>query len=441
MTDFINPISQIAGYAMKSANVKLREAGERLATGDRSKANIVDYVVGSQLRDTASVLKSVSKSAAYGMNLLKTTQSVLLAAKQQLVGLQDIIAQANTANPTTLAALNALYQANTSDLNRQFVGATFDGRTLLDGAVATSVTSAPLGVRVGILMSDSINVSTPNLRTVTSGLGVVAANAGATININGPRANVAIAVGNTITNGAVVATATAANAATLANVAVGDTLINSNGTQAAVIAAGNVALGAHGTVATDHIYNAAGADVGVVGGWPQALVAGETIRSADGLVTKVLAFGGATTRVQAGQKFIPVANPNAVQLGAGNFNLVAGDVAVVDDAEAIAGSLGAGDLLNPANQIAAQDLIATRVGNIVTNGLSSVGGQIESLKNAAAALANSVQVQDDAANGYLNTNYEDDSNNFKESVARIKGAIATVVLADRLVQETGRLLD
>ena len=41
----------------------------------------------------------------------------------------------------------------------------------------------------------------------------------------------------------------------------------------------------------------------------------------------------------------------------------------------------------------------------------------------------------------MNTNYEDDSNNFKESVARIKGAIATVVLADRLVQETGRLLD
>ena len=98
-------------------------------------------------------------------------------------------------------------------------------------------------------------------------------------------------------------------------------------------------------------------------------------------------------------------------------------------------------MLTPANQIVAQNLIATRVGDIVTNGLSSVGGQIECLKNAADALANSIQVQDDAANGYLNTNYEDDSNNFKESVARIKGAIATVVLAYRLVQETGRLLD
>jgi len=275
MTDFINPISQIAGYAMKSATVKLRESGDRLATGDRSKANIVDYVVGAQLRDTASVLKSVSKSASYGINLLKVAQSILLAGKQQLVGLQDIIAQANTANPTTLAALNALYQANTTDLNRQFVGATFDGRTLFDGNVATSIAIAPLDVRVGILMTDIIKVTAPDLQA------------------------------------------------------------------------------------------------------------------------------GTTT------------------LDAGN----------------------AGDLTTPANQATAQTLIATTVGDIVTNGLSSIGGQIESLKNASAALSHSIQVQDDAANGYLNTNYEDDSNNFKESVARIKGAIATVVLADRLVQETGRLLD
>ncbi len=42
MTDFINPISQVAGYAMKAATLKLRDAGERLATGDRGKANIVD---------------------------------------------------------------------------------------------------------------------------------------------------------------------------------------------------------------------------------------------------------------------------------------------------------------------------------------------------------------------------------------------------------------
>jgi hypothetical protein len=273
MTDFINPISQIAGYAMKAATIKLRESGERLATGDRSKANIVDYVVGAQLRDTASVLKSVAKSSTYGINLLKVAQAVLLSGKQQLVGLQDIIAQSNTANPTTEAALSALYIANVADLNRQFVGATFDGRNLFDGANAKSVNAAPIDVRVGILMTDVINVVTPNL-----------------------------------------------------------------------------------------------------------------------------------------------------------------DVAVT--------TLGApGDLIGAANQTTANTLIATTVSDMVTNGLSTIGGKIESLKNAAAALANSIQVQDDAANGYLNTNYEDDSNNFKESVARIKGSIATVVLADRLVQETGRLLD
>jgi len=273
MTDFINPISQVAGYAMKSATLKLRDAGERLATGDRGKANIVDYVVGSQLRDTATVLKSVSKSATYGINLLKTAQSILLSGKQQLVQLQDIIAQSNTANPTTLAALNALYLANVADLDRQFMKSTFDGRNLFDSATATSVNAAPLDVRVGILMTDTINVTVPDLTTATTTFGAP------------------------------------------------------------------------------------------------------------------------------------------------------------------------GDLLSGANQTTANTLIATTVGDMVTNGLSAIGGLIESLKTAASALSNSIQVQDDAANGYLNTNYEDDSNNFKESVARIKGSIATVVLADRLVQETGRLLD
>ena len=273
MTDFINPISQIAGYAMKAATIKLREAGERLATGDRSKASVVDFVVGSQLRNTATVLKSVAKSAAYGINLHKVAQSTLLAGKQQLVGLQDIIAQANTANPTTLAALDALYQANTADLNRQFVGASFDGRNLFAGAA--SIALVPLNVRVGMAMTDIIKITVPNL-------------------------------------------------------------------------------------------------------------------------------SAATTKLDNGN---------------------------------------AGDLTTAANQAAAQTLIATTVGDIVTNGLASIGGQIESLKNASAALSSSIQVQDDAANGYLDTNYEDDSNNFKAAVASIKGAIATVVLADRLVQETGRLLD
>ncbi|WPY00242.1 Putative FliC-like flagellin [Candidatus Trichorickettsia mobilis] len=270
MTDFINPITLIASNTMKANTERLREAGERLATGDRSKANIVDYVVGSQLRNTASVLKSVAKSAAYGINLLKVAQSTLLAGKQQLVGLQDIIAQANTANPTTLAALDALYKSNTADLNRQFEGASFDSRNLFSSD--TSIAAVPLNVRVGILMTDTIKVTAPGLKA-------------------------------------------------------------------------------------------------------------------------------ATTKLTA-----------------------------------------AGDLLTAANQGTAQTLIAA-VDTLVTNGLASVGGQIESLKNASTALSDSIQVQDAAGDGYLNTNYEIDSNEFKAALASIKGAIATVVLADRLVQETVRLLD
>ncbi|WP_316353262.1 hypothetical protein [Candidatus Trichorickettsia mobilis] len=105
------------------------------------------------------------------------------------------------------------------------------------------------------------------------------------------------------------------------------------------------------------------------------------------------------------------------------------------------------DILSPAEQRNAQELIAdpdptkNSVMVRITNGLLLIGGQIESFNNASAALANSIQAQDNAANSYLNTNYEDDSNNFKEAVARIKGSIATIVLADRLVQKTERLLE
>ncbi|WPY00636.1 hypothetical protein Trichorick_00519 [Candidatus Trichorickettsia mobilis] len=279
MVSFINPVNNHSGYAVKIATIKLRDSGERMATGDRSKASIVDYIVGSQLRNNVPILKSLGKNIAYGINMLTVARSILLSSKQLLIKIQDIIAQANTVNnPIPLIALNDLYLLSITDLNRQFITATFDGRNLFDAADLTSVSVAPMDVRVNILMNDVIRITTPDLSLLTTGL-------------------------------------------------------------------------------------------------------------------------GAPT-----------------------------------------------DILTPINQANAQNIIADpnqandSVDKFVINGLSMIGGQIERLKNALSVLMISTQVHDSTARDYLNTNYEDDANNFKAALELIKSSIMTIVLADQLIEEAGKLL-
>ncbi|WP_316353202.1 hypothetical protein [Candidatus Trichorickettsia mobilis] len=278
MVSFLNPVSNHSSLALKIATIKLRDSGERMASGDRSKASIVDYIVGSQLRNNVPILKSLAKNIAYSINLLTIARSILLSNKQQLIKIQDIIAQANTANPTLLTALNNLYLSSIADLNRQFITATFDSRNLFDAADLTSVSAAPIDVRVNILMSEVIQITTPDLSLPTTGLGVPT------------------------------------------------------------------------------------------------------------------------------------------------------------------------DILTPINQANAQNIIADpnqandSVNKFVINGLSMIGGQIERLKNALSALVVSIQVNDSTASDYLNTNYEDDANNFKAAIELTKSSIMTIVFADRLIKETEKLL-
>ncbi|WP_316353266.1 hypothetical protein [Candidatus Trichorickettsia mobilis] len=70
--------------------------------------------------------------------MLKTAQSALLSGKQQVVQLQNIIAQANTANPATLEVLNASYVANIININYQLQNASFDRRNLFNGTDNTN---------------------------------------------------------------------------------------------------------------------------------------------------------------------------------------------------------------------------------------------------------------------------------------------------------------
>ena len=218
MVNLVNPVSQFAAFAMKASSVNLADAGLRLATGSRGTSNTVDYIVGSGLQDGTTVLKSVVKGSAYGINLLKVAQAKLVSAEMQIVELRDIAAQANTTNPAATQSLGLLAIANIKALNNQLLNAAFDTRILFDGVVAGTVANAGLNIRVDLGTGVTVAISKVNLNIVN------AAADGFLLNFND-----ASLVG--------FANAPGANQATQANVNAADALfVTSLGTVTAAIA-------------------------------------------------------------------------------------------------------------------------------------------------------------------------------------------------------------
>lgn len=171
MVNLVNPVSQFAGYAMKTSSTNLADAGLRLATGSRGTSNTVDYVVGSGLNDGTTVLKSVVKGSAYGINLLKVAQAKLVSAEGQIVELRDVAAQANTTNPSATQALGLLAIANITALNNQLLNASFDTRIIFDGNIAGSVANAVLNIRVDLGTAIVVGITKVNLNTAAAGNG------------------------------------------------------------------------------------------------------------------------------------------------------------------------------------------------------------------------------------------------------------------------------
>ena len=63
MANLTNPVASTASFAMISSSRTLRNQGQMLATGSKGASDIVDYVVGSSLSTSVTVLNGVTKGS------------------------------------------------------------------------------------------------------------------------------------------------------------------------------------------------------------------------------------------------------------------------------------------------------------------------------------------------------------------------------------------
>jgi flagellin-like hook-associated protein FlgL len=297
MANLTNPVTDVARFAMKNSSRKIGLAGEQIATGKRGPSDIVDYVIGSKLRNNADVLSSVSKGVNYGINMLKNAQSVLESAKSGLLELKKIIAQANTAQGDTLTQLSDLYRAGEVNIQRLFDNANYDGRVLFNHVAALNI-----DIRVGENVANTIRASLPDLQ-----------------------------MGTTFLTG--------------------------------------LAVGA----ANSHILTASGGG----GAWQDIAAA---IRPA----------GGART---------------------------------------------------PAQNQSTADAFVNSLLTTVTNSISAIGGQLANFVQAGDDVNTSIKVQNEAADSYLNTNYEEASRDFKNALLAMRGSISITTQGYRVAEAALNLIE
>ena len=161
MANLTNPVATLAGFAIKHTTHGLQKSSQELATGIRSvEGNLVGFVVGSSLRSTETVLRAVSSSSGYGINMLSVAENSLTAVKNKVVELRGIIASANTPNGGTLTELDNLYKNGLQEAQRLLNQAVFDNRVLFNAATT-------LNVRVGEKITDTIAVALNDLTANT----------------------------------------------------------------------------------------------------------------------------------------------------------------------------------------------------------------------------------------------------------------------------------
>lgn len=174
MANLTNPVSISAQYNIGKSGVALKKAGDQLSSGVRGPSGgITDYVVGSSLRNSSEVLTGVQNSLTYGGKMCGVAQNALVSIQGALTDIANLIAQAGTAQGTTLTQLNALYQQKMAAIDRIIATTEFDERFLFDGSLADSknvpatagmpAKAAVLNIRAGEDLTNTIAVSIPRL--------------------------------------------------------------------------------------------------------------------------------------------------------------------------------------------------------------------------------------------------------------------------------------
>ena len=390
MANLTNPVATLAGFAIKHTTHGLQKSSQELATGIRSvEGNLVGFVVGSSLRSTETVLRAVSSSSGYGINMLSVAENSLTAVKNKVVELRGIIASANTPNGNTLLELDSLYKNGLREAQRLLNQAVFDNRVLFNAATT-------LNVRVGEKITDTIAVTLSNLT-------------GFQLNFRHGH-DVGLLEGNPVAPLAVnLALASFANGSTgsLANLA--STAVANN--QLLALFNAGIALDADAAngVTSGIIENTAANAI------PGFLAANTMVGS---LYNTLLRTPG--TGDNGG------ADITAYVLSTGVANANEANVSALYTAAARTGQ---------ANQTVA-DNIMKAMETFLTANLNNVVGQKESLRSAAENLDDLITVVNSGADSYLLTEYEDSSKRFQAELLSLQGAISTIAQGARVASAT-----
>ena len=100
----------------------------------------------------------------------------------------------------------------------------------------------------------------------------------------------------------------------------------------------------------------------------------------------------------------------------------------------------AGNVLGAANQGLADGVITNAL-NTVTGLISSVGGQLANFVQAGDDINSSIKVQSEAADSYLNTNYEEASRDFKNALLAMRGSISITTQGYRVAEAALNLIE
>ena len=171
----INSITESSNLSIVRSQFQLKKSCEELSTGKRIPSeNLAVYILGSRLQDKTKILTTVVKNVGYGVNLVRTAQVNLISIKDNLIKLKTtIVHAANLQDGPTLNQLNTLYISGVNNIIKT-LSTTFCGIKLFDGsfAIPANVEVAeelipknanPFNIRVGESCDNTKQITIPRL--------------------------------------------------------------------------------------------------------------------------------------------------------------------------------------------------------------------------------------------------------------------------------------
>jgi len=165
---FNNIASLNAQRILGQNNDRLAQSVERIASGiriNRGADDAAGLAISEALRSDIRALRQGIRNANDGISLINVTEGALNEQSSILIRLRELASQAatGTVGSTERATIQLEFSALRSEIDRISATTEFNGQKLIDGSLASTVTSAnQIQIQIGI---DSTSNSRINLNT------------------------------------------------------------------------------------------------------------------------------------------------------------------------------------------------------------------------------------------------------------------------------------